>query len=160
MDMPARPFGEPVADQRGLVRGVVVHDEMDIEIARDGGLDLVEELAKLGGAVAGEAFADHLARRNVERREERDRAVAGIVVAAPCGLTGAYRQHGLAAIERLNLGLLIHTQNDGALRRRDVKADDIAHFGHEVRIGRELERLHPVRLEPEGPPDALDRRHR
>src|SRR6516225_6346025 len=99
MDVPARPFGEPVADQRSLVGGVVVHDEMDIEIARDGGLDLVEELAKLGGAVAGEAFADHLARRNVERREERDRAVAGIVVAAPCGLTGAYRQHGLAAIE-------------------------------------------------------------
>jgi hypothetical protein len=30
MDMPARPFGEPVADQWGLVRGVVVHDEMDI----------------------------------------------------------------------------------------------------------------------------------
>ena len=35
-----------------------------------------------------------------------------------------------------------HTQNDGMLRRRDVKAHDIAHFGHEVRIGRELERLH------------------
>lgn len=41
MDMPARPFGEPVADQWGLVRGVVVHDEMDMETAGDGGLDLV-----------------------------------------------------------------------------------------------------------------------
>ncbi|MBB4428022.1 hypothetical protein GGD66_006608 [Bradyrhizobium sp. CIR48] len=39
--MPARPFGEPVADQWGLVRGVVVHDEMDMETAGDGGLDLV-----------------------------------------------------------------------------------------------------------------------
>ena len=63
MDMPARPFGEPVADQRGLVRGVVVHDEMDLETAWDGGLNLVEELAELGGAVAGIAFADDLARR-------------------------------------------------------------------------------------------------
>jgi hypothetical protein len=57
MDMPARPFGEPVADQRNLVRGVVVHDEMDIETARDGSLNLVEELAELGGAMAGIAFA-------------------------------------------------------------------------------------------------------
>ena len=82
MDMPARPFGEPVADQRGLVRGVVVHDEMDLETAWDGGLNLVEELAELGGAVAGIAFADDLARRNVERCEERGRAVARVGVSS------------------------------------------------------------------------------
>src|ERR1700756_5404170 len=46
------------------------------------------------------------------------------------------------------------------LRWRDVEADDVAYFGHEVWVGRELERLHPVRLEPERPPDALHRRHR
>jgi hypothetical protein len=63
MDMPARPFGEPVADQRGLVRGIVVHDETDVETAWDGGLNLVEELAELSGAVAGIAFADDLACR-------------------------------------------------------------------------------------------------
>ncbi len=74
--MPARPFSKPAADQRGLVRGTVFHDEMDIETAWDGGLNLIEELAELGGAVAGITFADDLACRNVERREERDRAVA------------------------------------------------------------------------------------
>src|SRR5260221_8775410 len=58
MDMPARPFGEPVADQRGFVRGVVVHDKMEVEIARDGGLDPVEELTELRGTMAGVAFAD------------------------------------------------------------------------------------------------------
>jgi hypothetical protein len=31
-----------------------------------------------------------LPRRNVERREERDRAVARVVVATPSGLTGAH----------------------------------------------------------------------
>src|SRR5262245_6014179 len=107
VDMPAWPFGEPVADQRGLVRGVVVHDEMDVETVRDRGLDLVEELAELCGTMTGIAFADDLARRNVERREERGRAVARVVVAAPYGLTGPHGQHGLAAIERLDLGLLV-----------------------------------------------------
>ena len=48
---------------------------MNIETAWDSGLDLVEELTELGGAVAGKAFADDPARRNVERREERGRAV-------------------------------------------------------------------------------------
>jgi hypothetical protein len=37
---------------------------MDIETVRDGGLDLVEELAELCGTVTGIAFADDLARRN------------------------------------------------------------------------------------------------
>ena len=155
MDVPARPFCEPVADQRSLVGGVVVHDEMDIETARDGGLDLVEELAELCGPVTGIALADDLARRNVERREELCRAVTRVVVAAPCGLTGAHGQHGLAAVERLDLGLLVHTQDDSMLGRGDVEADHIAHLGHEVWVGRELERLHPMRLQTEGSPDAL-----
>ena len=30
MDMPARPFGQPFADQRCFMSGIVVHDEMDI----------------------------------------------------------------------------------------------------------------------------------
>ena len=32
VDVPARSLGEPVADQRGLVGGVVVHDQMHVEI--------------------------------------------------------------------------------------------------------------------------------
>ena len=83
------------------------------------------------------------------------------VVVAPSGrLAGTHRQHGLAAVERLNLGLFVHTQNDGALGRRDVEANDVAHFGHEIRIGGKLEGLHPVRLQPEGAPDALHGRDR
>ncbi|MCP1838491.1 hypothetical protein ACVIHI_000144 [Bradyrhizobium sp. USDA 4524] len=105
---------------------------MDIETVRDGSLDLVEELAKFGGAVAGKAFADDLAPSLVEHREERGRAVARVVMAAPRGLTGAHGQHGLAAVERLNLGLLVHTQDDGMLGRGDVEADHIAHLGHEI----------------------------
>jgi hypothetical protein len=83
------------------VRGVVVHDEMDVETAWDGGLNLVEELAELDGAVAGLPMT--FARRNVERREQRGRAVARVVVAAPRGLTGAH----------------------------EVEADHIAHLGDE-----------------------------
>jgi hypothetical protein len=42
--MPARALGEPVADRLGLVDGAVVHHDMDVEIGRDTGFDLIEEL--------------------------------------------------------------------------------------------------------------------
>src|SRR5215467_9124155 len=133
---------------------------MDIESARHGGLDFVEEFAELGGTVASIAPADDPSGCDVESGEQRSGAVPFVVMASPSWLAGTHRQHRLTAVQRLDLRLLIYTQNDGALRRRDVKAHDIAHLGHEVRIGRELERLHPMRLEPEGPPDALHRRYR
>src|SRR5262245_5275301 len=82
VDVPARPLGQPTADQRRLVRGVVVDDEMNIQIARHVRLDLVEEFAELGGAMARKASADDPACGNVERGEQRGCAVAGIVVAA------------------------------------------------------------------------------
>ena len=48
--------------------------------------------------------------------------MARVVVAAPYGLTRPHGQHGLAAIERLDLGLLVHTQDDGMLGRGDIEA--------------------------------------
>ena len=52
MGLPARPFGEPVADRLGLVGPVVVHDDVDVEISRDVRLDEVEEFAELSGPMA------------------------------------------------------------------------------------------------------------
>src|SRR5688572_7968079 len=48
MDVPAWSFGQPIADQRSLVGGVIVPDEMNLESLGDVGLDVVEELSKLG----------------------------------------------------------------------------------------------------------------
>src|SRR3984893_13947734 len=102
MHMPARPFGEPCADQRCLVGGVIVHDKMDVELAWHCGLDLIQELAELGGAMATVALADNLAGGEVEGSEQRGRSMADIVMAAPRRLAGAHRQHRLAAVERLD----------------------------------------------------------
>lgn len=60
--------------------GVIIHDQMDVEIGRDIGFDLFKELAELGRPVAGIAFADHLAGRDIESGEQRSRAVACIVM--------------------------------------------------------------------------------
>ena len=86
------------------MRGIIVHHEVHIEIGRHYALDLIEELAELGGAVAAIALADDMARGNVEGSKQGSCAVTGIIVAAPCGLTGPHRQHGLAAVERFGSG--------------------------------------------------------
>src|SRR3546814_20642082 len=73
MDMPARALGQPVADGLGLVRGVVVHDEMDVEVFGDRRFDLVQEATELLRAVAAIAFADDASGGDVERRSEERR---------------------------------------------------------------------------------------
>src|SRR5580658_4291519 len=75
MHVPARPAVEPIADGGGLMGCVIVDDQMHVKIRRHGGLNLVEELAELYGAVASVAFADHPAGGDVEGGEQRSGAV-------------------------------------------------------------------------------------
>ena len=160
MGLPARPFGEPVADRLGLVGPVVVHDDVDVEISRDVRLDEVEEFAELSGPMARETFADDLSRGDVEGREERGRAVALVVVAAPLRLPGAHRQEGLGTVQGLDLALFVDTENQGTIRRRQIQTDDVADLLHEEGIARQLEGLRAMRLQAEGPPDAMNGRGR
>ena len=60
---------QPGFGPRGLVGGVVVHDDMDIQSVWDVGIDLFEKIQKLGGAVALVAFADHEPGGDIEGRE-------------------------------------------------------------------------------------------
>jgi len=78
-----------------------------------------------------------------------------VIVTHPGRLTGAHREHGLAAVQRLDLAFLVHAQHNRPVGRGHVKANDVTHFGDEIRIGGELEGLDPMRLQAEGAPDPL-----
>ena len=154
MDVPVRPPGEPGADRRRLVRGVIVHHEMHVEIARHLGVDRTQELEELSGAMALVTTADDLAGRHVERGEQRARTVPLVVVAASLGLAGTQGQQRLRPVERLDLfplradhqrrpwepgKLLVHAQHQRAVGRRQIEPDDVANLVHEERVGRQLE---------------------
>jgi hypothetical protein len=66
----------------------------------------------------------------------------------------------LRSVERLDLALLVDAQHEGAVGRRHVEPDDVAHLVHEQRIARQLEALDAVRLQAESLPDPMDRRRR
>ena len=77
-------------------------------------------------------------------------------------------QQRLAAIQRLDLRLLIDAQDKGFVWRTQIEPDNVSDFLNEQRIGRQLERLRAMRLQPEGSPNPTDgalaqagsRRHR
>ena len=84
--------------------------------------------------------------------------MALVVVRAPLGLAGPQGQNRLGPIERLDLALLIGAQDQCAVGRVEVQADDVTDRLDQLRISRQLERLGPMWLQPEGLPDAVDGR--
>jgi hypothetical protein len=156
VDMEAWMAGEPSTDVLGLVCAVVVDDQVHLEVGRHALVDAPQELQELLGSMAAIAAADDLAGGDVERCEQRGRAVADVVVSPSLDLAGPHRQERLSSIEGLDLRLLVDAQDHGPFRRRQVEADDVPDLLHELWVGGELEGLAAVRLETECTPDSTD----
>jgi hypothetical protein len=61
------------------------------------------------------------------------------------------------AVERLDLAFFVDAEDDGMGRRVDVQTDHIFQLFGKLRIVGELERAHPMRLQPVRLPDAAHR---
>jgi hypothetical protein len=113
VDVEARTFGEPVPDHRRLVRPVVVHDQMHVEVTRDRGIHRIQELPEFARTMPLMKLRDEFTGLDVERRKQGGRAMSPIVMRPPFDLAGPHRQHRLRAIQRLNLRFLVDTEHDG-----------------------------------------------
>jgi hypothetical protein len=89
--------------------------------------------------MAFHALADDLAFEDVESGEQGRGAVPFAVVGDCAGAPLLHWQARLGAVERLDLALLIDRQDDGVVRRIDIEPDDVAQFGDELRVIRQLE---------------------
>ena len=154
----ARALGQPTANELSFVRAIVVQDEMHIEVWGDVALDGIEEAAELTGAMPAMHLAEHLAAGYVESGEQAGGAVANVVVAAAFDLSRAHGQQRSGAIQRLNLAFFVHAQDQGAVGRVEVEADDVADFVDKQRIAAEFEGSAALRLQRKGAPDAADAR--
>ena len=85
--------------------------------------------------MASIALADDPAGCDVEGGKQRGDAMALVVVTAARRLTRSHGEHGLAAVQRLDLRLLVDAQHDGTFGWSHVEADDVAHLGDEIRVG-------------------------
>jgi hypothetical protein len=78
--------------------------------------------------VTAVALADDEARGNIEGGEQRGCLVPHVVVRAAFGNARHHRQDGLFAVQGLDLAFLVDAENKRPVRRREVKANDIAHL--------------------------------
>ena len=155
--MAVGPRSQPVADSRGLVGSVVVHNQMDVQVGRHGRLNGVEELTELHGPMAGLALPNDLATLDIQGRKQGGGATAQIILCAPFHLARAQVPQGLGPIQGLDLRLLVHAQHQRPLWGIEIEAHHVPHLLDEEGIGRQLEGLGAVRLQAERPPDAADR---
>ena len=135
---------------------VIIGDGMNDLSGGDGSFDSVQELNELLMPMLFHATPDNGSIQDVERGEQRSRAVAFVIVRHGTAFPGLEWQARLGAIERLDLAFFIDGDDDRMSRRRHIEADDILDFLGEFGIGGTLERADAMRLKAMGSPQALD----
>ena len=157
VDVVAGPVGQPALDAGMLVGGMVVDDEVDVEVRGHVGIDVLEEAQELLVARARPALGEDPAGGDVQGGEEGGGAVADVAVRHAFDVAQPQGQEGLGALQGLALALLVDAQDQGMVGWIQVEANDVADLLDEEGIGRELEVLLPMGLEVERGPEALDR---
>ena len=118
-----------------LMRSVIVEDHMNDPADRDLGLDRVQKADEFLVPVTLHAAPNDLTIEHVEGGEQGCGAVSFIVMRHRAGAAPLQRQSGLGAVESLDLALLIDREHDGMRRGINVKPNDVAQLGGELRVG-------------------------
>ena len=103
MDVKAPMSLQPLQDVGMLVRGVVADDQMQVQVRRRLGIDLLQK----PDPMLWQAFRDDSTLRQFDGREQRGRAVAFVVVRQRLESAGEQRQPLLRPVEGLDRTLLI-----------------------------------------------------
>ena len=156
VNVPTRPACEPRSDFGMFVSGVVVDDKMDVELGRYIGFDVPQEGEELLMTMAGFALGDNRAVEHVEGSEQRDCAVALVVVGDAFDVAEPHGKHGLGTFEGLDLAFLIDAKHHCLVRRIEIKPNHVAQLLDKEGIGRKLEAAGAVRLQTEELEQAMD----
>ena len=87
------------------------HDQVQRQVGRRRALDLHEELAELGGAMATGDRSENLPGRDIEGRVQIRGPVPLVVVGAARDLPGLQWEHGMGPVEGLDLRLLVDREH-------------------------------------------------
>src|SRR5437588_5086730 len=114
--MVTRPFDEPRADSGVFVSGIVVNDQVHIEVGRNLRVDVAQKAQELLVPMAWLALSDNAAIGHIERRKQSGGAVPIVVVGYAFDIAEPHRHHRLAAFEGLKLALVVDAQNQCIFR--------------------------------------------
>src|SRR5512139_720117 len=120
----------------GFMGTEIVHNHMGflIRMFRN---DLVHKIQKLPAATAVVMIRFHLSRGHVQGSKQGTRPMASILMVGP-GQRFAMRQlqPSLSSLQRLNRWLFVQAQDQGILRRIQVKPNNISGLARKFRIRR------------------------
>jgi len=150
-------LGQPLLNVGMLMGGVVVHDQVQLQVFARAAVDQTQELEPLLMPMPLLAHRNDRAVQRVERGKQRGRAVAFVVVGHGAGAPELHWQARLGAVERLDLALLVATEHERLVGRIEVQAHDVDQLVLEARVARELEGVLQMRLEAVALPYAPDR---
>src|SRR5665213_2255494 len=122
-----------------VVRPVVVDDQVQVESCWCLNVDLLEESNELLMAMARHAVTDHMSVEHAECCEQGRCPVALVVVRHSAAPPFLQWQPGLRAVERLDLRLLVYAEDECAIRRIEIQADDVVQLVRKGFVATELE---------------------
>ena len=155
MDVEPRVLVQPLLHGRVFVRGVVVDDQVQIQVLGGLALDLLEKPQPFHMRVPRLGAREDLAVQIVQRREQGDRAVADVIVRPGANVADAQRQARLRPLQGLALALLVAAQYQSFVWRIQIQANHIPELALELGVLAQLERAPQVRLEVVLPPDTV-----
>jgi len=141
-----------------FVRAIIIHDQMEIEFGRSFIVDFLQESQELLVPMAGHAVPDHLAVEHAQGGKQSGRPMAGVIMRHCSTAAFLQGQTGLGSVKGLDLAFLVHTQNQGLVRRIQIQSHDIAQLFYEALVPAELKGSHQMRLQVVPLPDSADGR--
>ena len=127
---------EPTLDLGGALGVDVVQYDMHGEFVGYLLVDQVEEAPELAGPLSRGQVGDHVAGGNpasstgqvIEHRVEIGGAVTQVTVDLAGRHTRQHRPGRRRVVERRDLGLLVHAQDDGCVGRIQIETGHVPHF--------------------------------
>lgn len=155
VEVKARMGREPLLDPWVAVSAVVVQDKMEVNRLGELPIQPSQEGKELLMTVARCAGAEHGPLSDVEGGEQAGGAVSLVVVSHRLAASAHHRKCWLSAVQCLNLGLLVHAEDNGLVGRVEVESNYVSELLQELLVGREFVRPDAMRLKIVSVPDSV-----
>src|ERR1700682_1148745 len=151
---------QPALDARMLVGSIVIDNQVHVKGLGPTCVDMPQKIEELLMTMTAFALTQVRSGDRVEGRKQCGGAVSDVVVRDAFDIAESQWQHRLATLQRLNLALLVHAQDQGLIRWVQIQPDYVPYLLDEEGVVGKLEVTRSVRLQAEGAPDPVDGRFR
>src|SRR5258706_7980703 len=145
---------QKLLDKFGFMSREVISNDMNLPPSRLTGHDVSEKGDELQTGMARRRATNDFSCFGIQRRVQREGAVAVILESMSLCSAGRQRQHRIKSVQRLDAGLFINTENDCMLRRLHIQPNDISRFLLKVGIVGHHVALDPLGLKSRSLPNS------